>query len=496
MSVLEREIKLVAPPGFTLPELAHVGNGIAVTPRVTQRLDTTYYDTHDLRLTRWGCSLRYRAGHGWTAKLPAPEDSSGDLVARGEHTFEGGPKEPPPKALDLLTAYLRRSAIHPVAHLHTKRTLVAMQATDGAPLVETAHDDIAVLDGKKIAKRFFQIEVELRDGASTTLLDEIVGRLQAAGAGAADPTSKVVRALGPRAQRAPEIEIEDLQPDAGAGAVLRRALALAATRLLRHDAGVRLGTDIEDVHQARVAVRRLRSHLRTFLPLMEIEWATSLRQELGWLADELGAVRDADVLLDRLHNHAAGLAPSDCDAGAKIVATLEEQRRAAMTRLLAAIHETRYVELLKRVVEAARSPQLAPIAAESAQLTLPPLVASLWRNVRGMVDDLRDHPSDEQLHKLRIRVKRCRYAAEAVAIVAGKAARNFARAAADVQEVLGEHQDAVVAAQWLRDHAAHGPLTYVAGQFAGHELRSAAVTRGRWPEAWRGFDRKKLRAWM
>jgi len=494
--VLEREVKLAAPPGFALPDLAHVGNGIAVSPPVTQRLDTTYYDTRDLRLTRWGCSLRYRVGHGWTAKLPAPEASSRELLARGEHAFEGGPKEPPPKALDLLTAYLRRSTIHPVVHLRTKRTLVAMQAADGAPLVEAAHDDVAVLDGKKIAKRFFEIEVELRNGASEMLLDEVVGRLRAAGAGEPDLTSKVVRALGPRAHRAPEIEIEDLLPDASAGAVLRRALALAATRLLRHDAGIRLGTDVEDVHQARVAVRRLRSHLRTFLPLMEIEWATSLRQELGWLADELGAVRDADVLIDRLRDHAVGLPPEDRNAGTKIIATVEEQRQGAMSRLLAAIHETRYVDLLKRVVEAGRSPQLAPIAAESGLLTLPPLVASLWRNVRGMVDDLGDYPSDAQLHKLRIRVKRCRYAAESVAIVVGKGARNFARAAADLQEVLGTHQDAVVAAQWLRDHAAHGSLTYAAGQFAGHELRSAAATRGRWPEAWRGFDRKKLRTWM
>ena len=149
--MLEREVKLAAPPGFALPDLAHVGNGIAVSAPVTQRLDSTYYDTRDLRLTRWGCSLRYRVGHGWTAKFPAPEASTDELLARGEHAFDGGPKEPPAKALDLLTAYLRRSAIHPVVHLRTKRTLIALRAADGAPLVEAVHDDVAVLDGKKIA---------------------------------------------------------------------------------------------------------------------------------------------------------------------------------------------------------------------------------------------------------------------------------------------------------------------------------------------------------
>ena len=494
--MLEREIKLAAPPGFLLPDLAHIGDGVAATNRAVQHLDTTYFDTRDLRLTRWGCSLRYRVGQGWTVKLPGPPDADDVLLVRSEHVFEGGPKEPPQGALDLLTAYLRRSAIHPVAHLRTKRTLVTLQAADGTPLTEAAHDDVSVLDGRKTAKHFFEVEVELRDGAPEALLDLIVERLRVAGVGEPDATSKVVRALGPRALRAPEIEVEELVPDATAGAALCRALALASTRLLRHDAGMRLGTDIEDVHQARVAVRRLRSHLRTFLPLMEIEWATALRQELGWLADELGAVRDADVLTERLRKHADALPKPDRDTGAKILALVAQRRQAAMAHLLAAIHETRYVDLLKQLVEAARSPQLAPIAAEAGALALPPLAASLWRNVRAMVDDLDEHATDEQLHKLRIRVKRCRYAAEAVAPVVGKRARSFARAAAEMQEVLGEHHDAVVAAQWLREHAAHGPLTYVAGQFAGLEHRAATAARGRWPEAWRSFDRKKLRAWM
>lgn len=494
--MLERELKLAAPPGFDLPDLAHVTAEVAGTDVATEKLHTTYFDTRDLRLARWGCSLRYRAGEGWTVKLPGPDGSQGELLIRGEHAFKGDSKAPPAEALDLLTAYLRHSTVHPVVHLRTMRKLITLKSPEGEPLAQTVQDDVAVVDGRKITSRFREIEIELTDRAPEQLLDAVLERLQSAGAGAADPTPKVQRALGPRAQRPPEVEVEELASDATAGGVLRRALSLATTRLLRHDAGVRLSTDSEDVHQARVAVRRLRSHLRTFLPLMDIEWASALRQELGWLADELGAVRDADVLIDRLRKHAGNLAPRDRAAGAKILALVAAQRDQAMQRLHAAIHESRYVELLKRLVEAARTPQLAPIAAEAGMLALPPLVASLWRNIRGMVDDFGADPTDDQLHKLRIRAKRCRYAAEAVAIVAGKRARNFARASADLQEVLGEHHDAVVAAQWLRDHAANGALTYVAGQFTAHELAAAAAARARWPEMWRAFDRKKMRAWM
>jgi len=494
--VLERELKLEAPPGFRLPDLGQVTADVASADTTTEKLKTTYFDTRDLRLTRWGCSLRYRIGQGWTVKLPGPDSSNGDLLVRGEHVFQGDPDAPPTAALDLLTAYLRRSAVHPVAHLRTTRHMITLRGSDGSPLAETVQDDVAVLEGRRIADKFREIEVELKDAASDSLLPAIVERLSVAGAGAPNPTPKVVRALGPRAQRAPELDAEELAPEATAGAALRRALVQSATRLLRHDAGIRLGNDIEDVHQARVAVRRLRSHLRTFLPLMDIEWAVALRQELGWLADELGGVRDADVLMERLRKHADGLPPRDRSPGAKILALLAAQRDAAMGRLRETVHATRYVDLLKRLVDSARTPQLAPIAAEAGALTLPPLVASLWRNVRAKVDDFGAEPDDTQLHKLRIRTKRCRYAAEAVAPIIGKSARGFAKAAAQLQEVLGEHHDAVVAMQWLRDHAATGNLTFVAGHFSALEHTAATKARTEWPQCWRKFDRKKLRAWM
>jgi len=494
--VLERELKLGAPAAFRLPDLALVTIDVASADTITEKLKTTYFDTRDLRLTRWGCSLRYRIGQGWTVKLPGPLESNGDLLVRGEHVFQGDPQAPPTAALDLLTAYLRKSAVHEIARLRTTRHMITLKGPDGTPLAETVQDDVAVLDGRKIAERFREIEIELKEAAPETLLPAILERLQAAGAGAADPTPKIVRALGTRARRPPELDVEELAPEATAGAVLRRALALASTRLLRHDAGIRLGTDPEDIHQARVAVRRLRSHLRTFLPLMDIEWAGSLRQELGWLADELGAVRDADVLMDRLRRHASALPPRDRNAGAQILALLAAQRAAAMQRLNTTIHEPRYIDLLKRLVDSARAPQLAPIAAEAGMLTLPPLIASLYRNVRTMVDDFGQQPTDDQLHKLRIRAKRCRYAAEAVTPVIGRRARGFARAAASLQEVLGEHHDAVVAMQWVREHAGSGALTFVAGQFSALELTAANAARAAWPEAWRAFDRKKLRSWM
>src|SRR5581483_6068124 len=107
-------------------------------------------------------------------------------------------------------------------------------------------------------------------------------------------------------------------------------------------------------------------------------------------------------------------------------------------------------------------------------------------------------PPDEALHEVRKRAKRCRYAAEAVAPVAGKRAREFAKVVADVQDVLGEHQDAVVARAWLAKAAADAPAreAYSAGMLAGVEVAAADAAAGAFAGVWETASRKRLRAWM
>ena len=105
--------------------------------------------------------------------------------------------------------------------------------------------------------------------------------------------------------------------------------------------------------------------------------------------------------------------------------------------------------------------------------------------------------ADADLHAARIRAKRVRYAAEAVAPVVGKRARRFAERAALLQDELGEHQDSVVAAAWLRDQAAgtSARVAFTAGELGAIEARLQRRARRRWPDAWAALDRKKLRFW-
>ena len=124
MSATEREIKLGAAETFRMPSLDGLVAGVTATPSEAERLSTTYFDTGDLRLARWGMSLRHRAGQGWTVKLPTAE--AGLVLVRPEITFEGNGEEPPGEAVDLVRAVVRSSTLETQTHLNTIRRRIAL----------------------------------------------------------------------------------------------------------------------------------------------------------------------------------------------------------------------------------------------------------------------------------------------------------------------------------------------------------------------------------
>jgi CHAD domain-containing protein len=498
---LEREVKLAAWGGFTLPDLFGVAERVESRPLPERRLDAVYYDTRDLRLARAGVSLRHRAGDDppWTVKLP--EGERGPIMNRKEITFEGPQGEIPPQAAALVRAYTRTAALVPVARLKTRRTGVEL-VVDDEKVAEVADDEVSVYHGRRLASRFREVEVEIEPEAPPGLLAAVIGRLRAAGAGDADGTAKVARALGPRAQGPPDHAPVILEAGASVGDVIRAAMTAGLNRMVAHDPGVRLGDDAEDVHQARVGTRRLRSDLRTFRPLLDPEWVAGLREEAGWYAGLLGAVRDAEVLMERLEGQAAAaLAKEDAAGVAALVRHLADDREAARALLLEAMNSPRYAELLDRLTVAAA----APVAADDADLAqraddaLPALARRPWRRLRRAVRALPEEPADGELHAVRILAKHTRYAAEAAAPVMGRRAKAFAAAVADVQTVLGDHQDACVTEDWLR--AAVGTVSdpgqaVLIGQLIGLQRAEAHDRRGAWPKAWKRAADLKLRDWL
>ena len=500
--MIEREVKLGAGPAFHLPDLSGVLDGVAVTPPEAVRLETVYFDTPDLRLARWGVSLRYRAGEGWTLKLPpapTPGPPEGKLLERDELTFQGGAKKPPEAAVEIVRAYVRKAELVPVARLSTLRRRVRLVDANGVRVAEVVDDEVSVRDGRRVAARFREIEVEVmpgENGAVRDIVDPLVMRLRGAGAGAPDPTPKHIRALGPRAMESPEVAPQPVQADSPAKDVIKFVLAESIASLLRHDPLVRTSGDPEGVHQARVATRKLRSHLRTFGPLLDVEWTEPLRSELGWLAMGLGAVRDREVLLERLRERARSLPASDLRSATSLLQILEVEIGTLRKKLLAELGSLRYIDLLERLVTAAQSPATLPEADQAASSVLPLLATGPWRRLRSAVRQLPDPATDPELHRIRILAKRARYAAEAVAPVAGSAATSFAKGAAKLQTILGEHQDSVTAQAWLRSARTSGRRAFVAGELIAMEHIAAEDARSRWPKIWTALNRKPLREWM
>lgn len=486
-------MKLAVGAGFRLPDLSGLADGVVAAPAQEGRADSVHYDTPDLRLTRWGLDLRHRRGEGWTLSVPA--HARQPSAGRRELRFEGSPRTPPAAALKLLRAYLRGAEVAPVASLSIQRRRVILNGSDGQELAEVVDDEVSVLEGRRVASRFREVEVVGGEGAEA-VLPPLLARLREAGAFPADSLPPHLRALGPAAQAPSEPGVAKL-PSSPAGVdLVRSALSAGVAQILRHDIGVRLGGDPEDVHQARVATRRLRSNLRTFQPLLQEEWSKSLRDELGWLADQLGSVRDAEVLRDRLREEAQALPAPDVRPAEALIRRLDEDVAAARERLLASVAEQRYVDLLNRLLEAAENPAVTEEAALPAAEVLPGQVRRPWRKLRKAVRALGPESPNEELHHARILAKRARYAAEVVAPVVGNEAEGFAKAAAGLQTVLGEHQDAVVAQGWLRANARGSRRALAAGELLAGETSRAAAARGDWPRAWKRLNRKKLRAWV
>lgn len=498
---LEREVKLGVWPGFELPPLDDLPDGLQPERLKTRRLEATYYDTPDARLARAGASLRYRSGDGtgWTLKLPGDDGPSDDgTLSRRELTFPGDGRTVPAAVEGLLAAWVRTSSLTPIARLSTQRRAVHLVDETGAVQAEVVDDEVSVLHGRRVAVRFREVEAELSPEAPESLLPELVARLRGAGAGPPDPTSKVRRALGPLAAGPPELAPVELGSDPSAGDVVRAALTSSVLRLLEHDLGVRLGEAPEDVHQARVATRRLRSDLRTYGDLLDPHWADGLRAALKGAADALGAVRDADVLLERLRRRTGALRDDERPAAERLVATLEDERDRHRKALLQLLAGESYRALLDRLVEGARSPQLSALAAEPASDVLPALARKPWQKLRDAVEQVESDPRDEALHEVRIRAKRARYAADVAALSVGRPAARFAKAAAALQDVLGGLQDAVVTEAWLRSavEGARRPVVLVAGQLVAMERAEADRARSSWREAWNGVRKPAMRTWM
>jgi CHAD domain-containing protein len=262
--------------------------------------------------------------------------------------------------------------------------------------------------------------------------------------------------------------------------------------MLRHDPGARLGTDPENLHQFRVASRRLRAFLRVARQLVDTTWAASLGTQLGELGRAGGPVRDLDVLLEQLQRELQSLDPGELPAAQALIAALGSERDRLQQMLLVALAEPAYLRLLDRLALPIQA------SAKPPRISLRRLAARELRRLVRDVQKLGGSPDDEALHALRIKVKRVRYAVELGGEPTRPRTERVIGAAKTLQDLLGEHRDTVVAERLLADLAgrnSNASLAFVAGRLAERQRFRRQRLAEQLPSAWKQLRRaaRKLR---
>ena len=475
-STVEREIKLAVGDHFRLPELPGT-----LLPR--RLLISTYYDTSQYDLAHAGITLRHRVERGkqaWQLKLPLMKN-------RQEVELVDRRSIPPTMFRDLLFLHLGRRRLVPVTTLRVWRAGVRVRM-DNAPVADVTLDYVSVMKDGAVLQRFRELEIEQVNGKDGTLPD-LERQLRRAGAEDHDGRPKLFRALS--------LVVPSPEPpsasDASAVAHVKWALARHVRWLLAHDPGARLGREPESLHQMRVATRQLRAVLRAARPLFVPEWADSLREELRWLGQLLGPARDLDVQLAYFREESAALDARDRRPLTPFITHLEAQRNHVQEVLLNELKSERYLDLIRRLQQAAHDPTVV-----ESTVTLRDLAKQEFTKLQNAIRQAGHAPNNAKIHETRINTKRARYAAELAEPTVGKPATRFINKARVVQDVLGLHQDAIQAEAHVRaflKQSLSARAAFVAGRMVERQRQRRERARGNMPRLLRGLLKRGEKAW-
>ncbi|WQQ28339.1 CYTH and CHAD domain-containing protein [Nocardioides bizhenqiangii] len=491
-----------------MPDLTALDGIASVAGPETQELGATYFDTDRLALAAAGLTLRRRTGGGdagWHLKVPSPDGGLDEL----REPVGGHAADVVPTSLErAVQLYARGQTLRPVAEIRTRRRIHRLCDADGRTMAELCDDLVTAdtpgdLDGRS-ASSWREWEVELVDG-DEALLETAGALLEATGARPAAGPSKLARALGNRIPKSLIHPDEPPGPKSSAAEVLGARLREQVSELKYRDPLVR--HDAPDaVHRMRVAMRRLRSDLASYRPLLDRNRTEPRRDELKWIAGVLGDARDTEVMQARL-SRLISEEPVELVMGPvaqRVDRQLAAAYRLAHRRAVEAIESPRYYALIDDLDALVTNPRWTSRARQPAADVLPARVAKAFKRLRRRVDAVAEAPDrqtrDHRLHEVRKAAKRARYAAEPLVPVVGRDAERFVKATKKLQSVLGDYQDAVVTQPTLRQLAvqAHldGDNAFTYGRLHGRQQALAASLRAGYHEAWSRAKAKKRRRWL
>lgn len=252
--------------------------------------------------------------------------------------------------------------------------------------------------------------------------------------------AQVPPARAPRALIAPTLPIAD---------AVRQTLAVAVAAMTHHEAAAIAG-EIEPLHQMRVAARRLRALVQLFAGAIHGSRAHIYKRDLPWLGHAAGAVREYDVIEALIHEYGGRLDPALAAALAPLGEALAAERKAAHARFVAELRTRRYAQMCERLAHPLLRRALPTL---NTGCDAPAMIAPIARTVRRAGKRIGRDAPPELFHRLRVRIKRLRYALEMLAAMGGKRSRKALVRLERMQELLGVHQDVVATIAWLRGYA-------------------------------------------
>jgi inorganic triphosphatase YgiF len=501
---IELKLAIEAEQARKLGRLPLIRDSLAART-ITRKMHSVYYDTPEQDLRQAGAGLRLRReGSRWVQTL-----KSGGSVEAGLHRRNEIESRVPAQLLDyralaqsgvseMLADPARRARLQPVFTADFTRTLRLVEPTPGTR-IELAVDLGTISAGERSVP-VSELELELKAGAAEAMLDFAVTLAQQVPGLLLEPRSKAERgyALAAGKAEAPvKASAPTLDPSLPPAVALRAIVFACVAQLQANEAGVLAGTDIEYLHQARVAMRRLRSALTVFRPGFPRAAFTDVVAELRWLDGTLGPARDWDVfttatlprIVHAFRQHAAM---------AGLTGLGQDLRAEAHARAAQALRSPRYAVLLLRLIGVFyRAPWLAlPDEAAATARTLPlaqfasTVLARRHRKVaktgRRLVKDDARHESDHaQLHQLRIEIKKLRYAAEFFAQLYARKAKPYTSALAGLQALLGGLNDASTVERLCDQLRQHGADAEALGLVRGWAAATAQAHLEQLPAAWK-----------
>ena len=449
-------------------------SGLVVAPETTLEITDTYYDTADWRFYRAGYALRVRSTNGEVeATMKSLTPAEGSLRRRRE--ISEPLEDDKPATLKQAegpvggrsSALVGGREIRPLFRLETSRKsfgLLLEDSTDRNVRIGEISLDASQIPLGQDPTSMTRIEIEAEIGkAPTPDLQGFVEEMQSALELAPASTSKFETGLyasGLNPEGDADLGPTRVDASMSLGEVAFAVLRAQFARMRAYEPGTRLGDGPEELHDMRVPTRRMRAAIKVFRGALP-ERAGWFEEELRWVVRALGDVRDLDVQIERFQAWKRVADEEDSRFLEKILTITRKRRAEARKNMLEVLDSERYERLESSFGEMlSRGPGTGleleqangrEMAGEPVTAVAPALISRRYRKWRKAAKRLDENSSPEDFHDARKKGKRLRYTLEFVSEVYGKPAQKLIKPLKALQDDLGDHQDAIVAAGYLKE---------------------------------------------